>query len=103
MLLKKLVLVAVFATLCPLGAALGQNVLHYLELRDIGATPAEIILSPDYQTIIEFEGLSVSSVSSGRADQITAENDEQTIRLRANQEIVNTDLTVRVEIGRAHV
>jgi Carbohydrate binding domain len=96
MLLKKLVLVAVLATLSPTGAALGQNVLHYLELRDIGATPAEIILSPDYQTIIEFEGLSVSTASSGRADQITFENDEQTIRLRANQDIVNTDLTVRV-------
>lgn len=96
MLLKKLVLVAVLTTLAPTGAVFGQNVLHYLELRDIGATPAEIVLSPDYQTIIEFEGLSVSTASSGRADQITFENDEQTIRLRANQDIVNTDLTVRV-------
>lgn len=72
-----------------------QNALHYLELKAVGATPAEILLSPDYQTIIEFEEFSVDSASSGRADQITVEIDEQTIRLRANQDVVNTDLTVR--------
>jgi Carbohydrate binding domain len=73
-----------------------KNALHYLELKAIGATPAEIVLSPDYQTIIEFENGSVDTASSGRADQITVEIDEQTIRLRANQDVVNTDLTVRV-------
>jgi Carbohydrate binding domain len=73
-----------------------QNALYYLELNEIGATPAEIILSPDYQTLIEFEGLSVQSASSGRGDQITVESHENTIRLRANQESVNTDLTVMV-------
>ncbi len=72
------------------------NVLTYLELRDIGATPAEIILSPDFQTIIEFEGMTVESASSGRTDQITAQPDGETVRLRANQETVNTDLTVMV-------
>jgi hypothetical protein len=85
----------VLTFLITVGTGLAQtNVLKYLELRDIGATPAEIILSPDFQTIIEFDGLAVQSASSGRADQITVEFNEQTIRLRANQDTVNTDLTV---------
>lgn len=90
--------VSFFLAVASLGLALGQsnNVLKYLELNDIGATPAEILLSPDYQTIIEFEGLPVQSASSGRGDQITVEQNESTIRLRANQETVNTDLTVMV-------
>jgi hypothetical protein len=80
-----------------MGLATAQNnVLKYLELRDIGATPAEIILSPDFQTIIEFEGMNVEDVSTGRADQITAEIAGETVRLRANGETVNTDLTVMV-------
>jgi Ricin-type beta-trefoil lectin domain/Carbohydrate binding domain/F5/8 type C domain len=79
------------------GIGSGQtNVLKYLELRDIGATPAEIILSPDFQTIIEFEGMTVESASSGRSDQIAVEKDGETVRLRANSETVNTDLTVMV-------
>jgi hypothetical protein len=94
MLLKKVVLILAVHGLSVV--TLGQNALHYLELRDIGATPAEIILSPDYQTIIEFEGLRVDNASSGRADQITVELDEETIRLRANQDVVSTDLTVKV-------
>jgi hypothetical protein len=77
-------------------ASAQNNVLKYLELREIGATPAEIILSPDFQTIIEFEGMNVESASSGRSDQITIEADGETVRLRANGETVNTDLTVMV-------
>jgi hypothetical protein len=77
------------------GRSQGQNVLKFFELYDIGAVPGEIVLSPDYQTVIEFEGLTVSTVSSGRADQITVEIDGQIIRLRANQDVVNTDLTVK--------
>jgi metal-dependent hydrolase (beta-lactamase superfamily II) len=73
-----------------------QYVARYLELKEIGTTPAEIILSPDYQTIIEFQDLSVETASSGRADQITVELDEQMIRIRANRDVVNTDLTVVV-------
>lgn len=71
-----------------------QYALRYLELTQISHTPGEVILSPDYQTIIEFEGLSVETASSGRADQITVELDEQMIRIRANKDVVNTDLTV---------
>jgi hypothetical protein len=81
--------------LCAAAFAFAQNALHYLELKEVGSTPAEIVLSPDYQTIIEFEEFAVDSASSGRADQITVEIDEQTIRLRANQDSVSTDLTVR--------
>jgi hypothetical protein len=91
-----LIIVASFilASVSPVSAQ--ENALHYLELDKIGATPADILLSPDYQTIIEFEGMTVDSASSGRADQITVELDEQIIRLRANQDAVNTDLTVDV-------
>jgi hypothetical protein len=95
--LPQLFLVFALVALGLLGSGWAQtNVLTYLELRDIGATPAEIILSPDFQTIIEFEGMTVESASSGRTDQITAQPDGETVRLRANQETVNTDLTVMV-------
>lgn len=68
--------------------------LRYFELRNLFHTPGVVRLSPDYQTVIEFEGLNVERVSSGRSDQITAEVAGNVIRLRANQAIVNTDLTV---------
>jgi hypothetical protein len=71
-------------------------VVRYFDLTEIGLAPGEIMLSPDYQTIIEFEELSVEFASSGRADQLTVEIDNQMIRIRANQDVVNTDLTVRV-------
>jgi hypothetical protein len=71
-------------------------VVRYFELTEIGLAPGEIMLSPDYQTIIEFEELSVETASSGRADQLTVEIDDQMIRIRANQDVVNTDLTVKV-------
>lgn len=71
-------------------------VVRYFDLSEINLAPGEIMLSPDYQTIIEFEELAVEFASSGRADQLTVEIDNQMIRIRANQDVVNTDLTVRV-------
>lgn len=68
--------------------------LRYFELRDLFHTPGEVLLSPEYQTVIEFDGLTVERVSSGRTDEIVAEVVDNTIRLRANGYIVNTDLTV---------
>ena len=64
--------------------------LRYFELRDLFHTPGEVQLSPEYQTVIEFDGLTVERVSSGRTDEIVAEVVDNTIRLRANQYIVNT-------------
>ncbi|MGL4609618.1 MAG: hypothetical protein ACRCYY_08015 [Trueperaceae bacterium] len=71
-------------------------VVRYFDRSEINVAPGEIVLSPEYQTTIEFENLSIESASSGRTDQVTVEIDKQVIRLRANQEVVNTDLTVRV-------
>jgi hypothetical protein len=73
-----------------------QYAVRYLDLEKITVTPAEIMLSPDYQTIIEFEDFTVEAVSSGRADQITVEIDEQLVRIRANKRVVNTDLSIVV-------
>ena len=70
--------------------------LHYLELTDLFHTPALITLSPNYQTTLEFDGLAVEQVSTGRADQLTAEVSGSTIRLRANANVISTDLTVTV-------
>jgi hypothetical protein len=71
-------------------------VVRYFDLSQINLAPGEVTLSPDYQTIIEFEDLSVEMASSGRSDQITAEINGSIILLRANRNVVNTDLTVMV-------
>jgi hypothetical protein len=71
-------------------------VVRYFDLSQINLAPGEVTLSPDYQTIIEFEDLSVEMASSGRSDQITVEITGSVILLRANRDVVNTDLTVRV-------
>jgi hypothetical protein len=71
-------------------------VVRYFDLSQIGLAPGEVTLSPDYQTIIEFEDLSVEMASSGRSDQITVEIDGSVILIRANRDVVNTDLTVKV-------
>jgi hypothetical protein len=71
-------------------------VVRYFDLSQINLAPGEVTLSPDYQTIIEFEDLAVEMASSGRSDQITVEISGSVILLRANQNIVNTDLTVMV-------
>lgn len=92
-LVNALLWLAVFG--CATNLVVAQTfALRYFELRELFHTPGVVRLSPDYQTVIEFEGLSVERVSSGRSDQITAEVAGNTIRLRANQAIVNTDLTV---------
>jgi hypothetical protein len=71
-------------------------VVRYFDLSQINLAPGEIVLSPDYQTIIEFEDLPVEMASSGRSDQITVEINGSIILLRANRDVVNTDLTVMV-------
>ena len=45
---------------------------------------------------LTFEGVAVERVSSGRADQITAEVVDNTIRLWANWSVVNLDSSVTV-------
>jgi hypothetical protein len=71
-------------------------VVRYFDLSQINLAPGEVTLSPDYQTIIEFEDLPIEMASSGRSDQITVEINGSMILLRANKNIVNTDLTVMV-------
>ena len=68
--------------------------LRYLDLNDLYHTPALVTLSPNFQTTLAFDGLAVERVSTGRADQIIAEVVDDSIRLRANTNVVNTDLTV---------
>jgi hypothetical protein len=71
-------------------------VVRYFDLSELNIAPGEITLAPDYQTIIEFEDLPVEMASSGRSDQITVEISGSVILLRANKNVVNTDLTVMV-------
>jgi hypothetical protein len=89
-------LLSLFALALVTLALADSYVLRYFELTQLSHTPGEVILSPDYQTIIEFQDLTVDTVSTGRSDQMTIEIDAQMIRLRANQDVVNTDLTVKV-------
>ncbi len=70
--------------------------LETLDLNELDSSPARVEVSPDYLTIIEFEGMSVESALSGRSDQITTQIADNIISVRANQEEVNTDLFVRV-------
>ena len=70
--------------------------LETLDLNELGSEPARVEVSPDYLTIIEFEGMSVASAQSGRPDQITTQIADNIISVRANQEEVNTDLFIRV-------
>jgi hypothetical protein len=78
------------------GQKVPNYVVRYFDVSELNLAPGEITLSPDYQTIIEFEDLQVEMASSGRADQITVEISGSVILLRANQNVVNTDLTVMV-------
>lgn len=87
------------ATLIALGtlaSAQGEFTLEYLQLETLDSTPAEILISPNYQTLIEFEGMQIGQPSSGRVDFITLEREPDTVRVRANQPMVNTDLVVPV-------
>ena len=86
--------VCTLAALLVWAASAQDFALRYLELSDLFHTPATLTLSPDYQTTLQFEGLAVEQVSTGRADLLTAEVAGSTIRLRANANVINTDLTV---------
>ena len=70
--------------------------LEYLELETLTSTPAQIMISPDYQTIIEFEDMQIGAPSSGRVDMLTLEREPNAVRIRANQPMVDTDLIVPV-------
>jgi len=78
------------------GTAQGEYTLEYLQLEALDSTPAEILISTDYQTLIEFEGMQIGQPTSGRTDLITVERDPDTVRVRANVLVVNTDLVVPV-------
>lgn len=87
---------AALITLLAVAHAQGEFTLEYLDLETLDSTPAEILISPDYQTLIEFEGMQIGQPSSGRVDLITLEREPDTVRVRSNQPMVNTDLVVPV-------
>lgn len=87
---------ATLITLFTVANAQEAFTLEYLELETLDSTPAEVLISPNYQTLIEFEGMQIGQPSSGRVDLITLEREPDTVRVRANQPVVNTDLVVPV-------
>ncbi len=87
---------ASFIALVAIANAQEDFTLEYLELETLDSTPAQVLISPNYQTLIEFEGMQIGQPSSGRVDLITLEREPDTVRVRANQPVVNTDLVVPV-------
>ncbi len=83
-------------TLLSVAQAQDEFTLEYLQLDVLDSTPAEILISPNYQTLIEFEGMQIGQPSSGRVDLLTLEREPDTVRVRANESVVNTDLVVPV-------
>ena len=83
-------------TLSTVVSAQEEFTLEYLDLETLDSTPAAILISPSYQTLIEFEGLQIGQPSSGRVDLLTMEREPDTVRVRANEPVVNTDLVVPV-------
>ena len=72
-----------------------------LDLNTLSSIPAVIEVSPDFLTIIEFEGMSVESVQSGRPDQLVIQPSDNIITIRAATQAdqattVNTDLFILV-------
>ncbi len=87
---------ATLLTFVAIASAQDEFTLEFLQLETLDSTPAEILISPNYQTLIEFEGMQIGQPSSGRVDLITLEREPDTVRVRANQPVVNTDLVVPV-------
>ena len=90
---------AILLTLLYLGSfgAAQTVVAKELDLNTLGNVPAVIEVSPNFLTIIEFEGMSVESAQSGRPDQLVVEPFDNIVTIRAaTPETVNTDLFVRV-------
>ena len=72
-----------------------------LDLNTLSSVPAVIEVSPDFLTIIEFEGMSVESVQSGRPDQLVVQPSDNIVTIRAATQAdqattVNTDLFILV-------
>lgn len=75
----------------------GQNsVKSYFELSELGDVPGVIQVSTDYLTIIEFEDYKVEDARSARSDLFIIEQSDNIITIRANEEVVNTDVYARV-------
>ena len=69
---------------------------RYFNLSELGDIPGVVQVSTDYLTIIEFEGHAVEEASTARGDLYVLEISDNIIRIRANEEVVNTDLYARV-------
>ncbi len=93
---RSLAMLITLLTLSTVVSAQEEFTLEYLDLETLDSTPAEILISPSYQTLIEFEGLQIGRPTSGRVDLLTMEHESDTVRVRANEPVVNTDLVVPV-------
>lgn len=92
--MKKLLATLIIAAL-NLGVA--QSVLVYYDLDELGSQPGEILLSDQYQTVIEFPGATLGQPTTGRSDWTTIATDPSgRIYIRANVANVRTDLLVPV-------
>ena len=78
-----------------LGAA-QETAKNYFDLNELGDVPGTVKVATDYLTIIEFEGHEVEDAATARSDLYVIEYTGNVIRIRANAEVVNTDLYVRV-------
>ena len=92
--MKKLLASLMIATL---SSGLAQSVLVHYDLDQLGSRPGEILLSNQYQTVIEFPGATLGTPTTGRADWTTIVTDPSgRIFIRANVANVRTDLMVPV-------
>src|SRR5690554_957972 len=87
-------LVLALATLIPTAAAQDVVVKEYA-LNQLNSTPGALNLSPNFLTLLEFPDL-VETVSTGRADLIQVEVDDNRILLRPTRTNGRTDLIVKV-------
>ena len=87
-----------FTFLCLSTFSAAQTIVaKELDLNTLGNVPAVVEVSPNFLTIIEFEGMSVESATSGRPDQLVVDPFDNIVTIRAaTPETVNTDLFVRV-------
>ena len=89
-------------TLLAVASAQEEFTLEFLQLDTLDSTPAEVLNSPNYQTLIEFEGMQIGQPSSGRVDLITLEREPDPDGLAIN-DIGHVAITVAERRQRARV
>ena len=89
------VLSVVIVTWWALGTA-QETAKNYFDLNELGDVPGVVKVATNYLTIIEFEGHEVEDAGTARSDLYAIEISDNIIRIRANEEVINTDLYARV-------